>query len=158
VVGAAHAGSFDRLYRRHRRALLDGSGFDTGKFGVTTPWLALLERKPAATAAGKRKHNDGADEILGHSRHTRTMARSLLRSLQWSKSAPGTQPVAFVGLLQRIPTTSHKRCANMHIAFRCHRQKISSKRQMVAKRNLTNSPDRPEHFGDAARLALRKRR
>jgi hypothetical protein len=38
----------------------------------------------------------------------------------------------------------------MQIAFGCYRQKISSKRQMVANRRLTNSPVRPEHFRDAA--------
>jgi hypothetical protein len=43
----------------------------------------------------------------------------------------------------------------MHIDFKCDRDKISEKRQMVANARLTISRIRPERFGNAARLALR---
>jgi hypothetical protein len=67
-------------------------------------------------------------------------------------------PIALSGHCNEFPrhlTIVAPTCTSV---FRCARQKISSKRQMVANRRLTNSPDRPEHFGDAARLVLRARR
>src|SRR5690606_21621158 len=67
-------------------AFLNGTGLQTGDFGIAAPRLALFE--PAATAAGERDEDDGADEIQGHSaRHGPKMRTILLRIHQRSRIA-----------------------------------------------------------------------